>query len=50
MLEAFQRANGQTLSGPGGRVIAATPTIGDQGAASNNRNQVGLTVGINHSF
>jgi predicted porin len=49
-LEAYQRANGQTLSSAG-KVIAATANIGDQGIGSaNGRGQVGVTVGINHQF
>lgn len=47
ILEAYQRANGQTLDN--GKIVSATPSIGEQSAASS-RNQLGLTVGINHQF
>jgi predicted porin len=47
VLEAFQRANGQTVNG--GKVINATAAIGEQSAASC-RSQFAATVGINHQF
>lgn len=53
-LEAWQRANGQTLAvNSAGKlfVTSATANIGDQGIGSaNGRNQIGVTVGINHQF
>ncbi len=48
VLEAYQRANGQTLSSSG-KVIDATANIGEQ-SASAGRSQFGFTVGINHTF
>lgn len=48
VLEAFQRANGQTLDSSG-HVVGATANIGEQ-TASSNRNQIGVTLGINHTF
>ncbi|HXZ08283.1 MAG TPA: porin [Paraburkholderia sp.] len=47
VLEAYQRANGQTLNN--GKIVNATANIGEQSAASC-RTQVGATVGINHQF
>lgn len=47
VLEAYQRANGQTLNG--GKVVTATAAIAEQSAASS-RSQFGATVGINHQF
>ena len=47
LLEAYQRANGQTLNN--GRVIAATANIAEQSAAAT-RSQFGVTLGINHQF
>jgi predicted porin len=47
VLEAFQRANGQTLNG--GKAVTATAAIGEQSAASC-RSQFAATVGINHQF
>ncbi|MDR5854590.1 porin [Caballeronia sp. LZ062] len=56
-LEAFQRANGNTLSQPGtngtpGRQVAANATLGDgfQNAPSATRNMFGAGVGIIHRF
>lgn len=48
MLEVFQRANGQTLDA-NGKVISAVANIGEANPSSN-RNQIGLTLGINHTF
>lgn len=48
VLEAYQRANGQTLSASG-QVVKATADIAEQSAASS-RSQFGATVGINHQF
>ncbi|WP_242538573.1 porin [Trinickia acidisoli] len=48
VLEAYQRANGQTLS-TSDKVVDATASIGEQSAASS-RNQFAATVGINHQF
>jgi predicted porin len=47
VLEAFQRANGQTING--GKVVTATAAIGEQSAASS-RSQFAATIGINHTF
>jgi predicted porin len=47
VLEAFQRANGQTING--GKVVAATASIAEQSAASC-RSQFAATIGINHQF
>jgi predicted porin len=47
VLEAYQRANGQTLNG--GKIVTATAAIAEQSAASS-RSQFGATVGINHQF
>ncbi|WP_233868460.1 porin [Paraburkholderia adhaesiva] len=50
VLEAYQRANGQTLNSSG-KVVNATANLGDQGVGSSGgRSQVGFTVGINHQF
>jgi predicted porin len=48
VLEAYQRASGQTLSTTGG-AVAATASIGEQSGASS-RSQFGATIGINHQF
>jgi predicted porin len=47
VLEAFQRANGQTIDN--GKVVTATAAIAEQSAASS-RSQFGATIGINHQF
>jgi hypothetical protein len=47
VLEAYQRANGQTING--GKVVTATASIGEQSAASS-RSQFAATIGINHTF
>jgi predicted porin len=47
VLEAYQRANGQTING--GKVVTATASIGEQSAASS-RSQFAATIGINHQF
>jgi predicted porin len=47
VLEAFQRANGQTING--GKVVNATAGIAEQSAASC-RSQFAATIGINHQF
>jgi hypothetical protein len=47
VLEAYQRANGQTLNG--GKIVTATAAIAEQSAASS-RSQFGATIGINHQF
>lgn len=51
MVEAYQRANGDTLSG-NHKVVAATPSIGDgfSGAPASSRSQVAAGVGIVHRF
>jgi predicted porin len=52
-VEAYQRANGQTLGTAGnGNVIDATATIGDgfQGAPSSSRSQFAAGLGIVHRF
>ncbi|QCP53585.1 porin [Trinickia violacea] len=48
LLEAYQRANGQTL-GTNGKPVKATASIGEQSAASS-RSQFAATLGINHQF
>ena len=50
-LEAYQRANGQTLAAGGG-IINATASIGDgqNGTPSSSRSQVGVGVGIITKF
>ncbi|RDU94923.1 porin [Trinickia dinghuensis] len=48
VLEAYQRANGQTL-GSNGKPVAATASIGEQSAAAT-RSQFAATIGINHQF
>jgi predicted porin len=47
VLEAYERANGQTING--GKVVTATAAIGEQSAASS-RSQFAATIGINHQF
>ncbi|MPV61493.1 porin [Burkholderia sp. HI2761] len=49
-VEAYQRANGQTLAG--GKVISATASIGDgfNGAPSSAHSQIGLGAGLIHRF
>jgi predicted porin len=51
-LEAFQRANGQTLAGNGKTIIDATASIGDgqNGSPSSSRSQIAVGVGIIHKF
>ncbi|MEW9584009.1 porin, partial [Paraburkholderia sp. DGU8] len=51
-LEAYQRANGQTLAGNGKTIIDATASIGDaqNGSPSSSRSQVAVGVGIIHKF
>lgn len=53
-LEAYQRANGQTLapSGSGTQVIGATATLGDgfNSTPSSSRSMVGVGAGIIHRF
>jgi predicted porin len=48
VLEAYQRANGQTLS-TSGKAVTATASIGEQ-SASATRSQFAATIGINHQF
>ena len=50
-LEAYQRANGQTLAA-GGSIINATASVGDgqNGTPSSSRSQVGVGVGIITKF
>ncbi|WP_296663571.1 porin [Paraburkholderia sp.] len=48
VLEAFQRANGETVDS-NGKVIRAVANIAEA-TQSGNRNQVAVTLGINHSF
>ena len=48
VLEAFQRANGQTLDA-NGKVIDAVANIAEANA-SGGRSQVAVTIGINHAF
>lgn len=48
VLEAYQRANGETLNAEG-NIVNATANIAEQ-SASSNRNQIGVTVGLNHQF
>jgi predicted porin len=51
-LEAYQRANGQTLAGNGKTIIDATASLGDaqNGSPSSSRSQVAVGVGIIHKF
>jgi len=51
-LEAYQRANGQTLGSNGKSVINATATIGDgfNSTPSSSRSMVGVGVGMVHRF
>ncbi|MFM0038021.1 porin [Paraburkholderia strydomiana] len=51
-LEAYQRANGQTLAGNGKTIIDATASIGDgqNGSPSSSRSQIAVGVGIIHKF
>jgi predicted porin len=51
-LEAYQRANGQTLAGNGKTIIDATASVGDgqNGSPSSSRSQVAVGVGIIHKF
>ncbi|CAB3799175.1 porin [Paraburkholderia fynbosensis] len=51
-LEAYQRANGQTLAGNGRTIIDATASVGDgqNGSPSSSRSQVAVGVGIIHKF
>jgi len=51
-LEAYQRANGQTLAADGKTVINATASIGDgqNGAPASSRSQVAVGAGIIHRF
>ncbi|MBN3803631.1 porin [Paraburkholderia sp. Ac-20336] len=51
-LEAYQRANGQTLAGNGKTIIDATASIGDaqNGAPASSRSQVAVGVGMVHRF
>ena len=51
-LEAYQRANGQTLAGNGKTIIDATASVGDgqNGAPASSRSQVAVGVGIIHKF
>ncbi|SIT47843.1 Porin Gram-negative type [Paraburkholderia ribeironis] len=51
-LEAYQRANGQTLAGDGKTIINATASIGDaqNGSPASSRSQVAVGVGIIHKF
>ena len=48
LLEAYQRASGQTLA-TNGRAVGATASIGEQ-SASSSRSQFAATLGINHQF
>lgn len=50
-VEGYQRANGQTISSSGA-IIDATANLGDgqNGTPSSSRNQLGVGVGIVHSF
>ncbi|MFC0397505.1 porin [Paraburkholderia rhizosphaerae] len=47
LLEAYQRANGQTLNN--GKIINATANIAEESAAAT-RSQFAVTLGINHQF
>ncbi|MBN3763483.1 porin [Burkholderia sp. Ac-20365] len=51
-LEAYQRANGQTLGTNGKSIINATATLGDgfNSTPSSSRSMVGVGVGIVHRF
>jgi predicted porin len=51
-LEAYQRANGQTLGTNGKSIISATATLGDgfNSTPSSSRSMVGIGVGIVHRF
>ncbi|NKJ51391.1 porin [Burkholderia sp. SG-MS1] len=51
-LEAYQRANGQTLAGNGRTIIDATASVGDaqNGSPSSSRSQIAVGVGIIHKF
>lgn len=51
-LQAYQRANGQTLGSNGKSIINATATLGDgfNSTPSSSRSMVGIGVGIVHRF
>ncbi|QGZ62950.1 porin [Paraburkholderia acidisoli] len=51
-LQAYQRANGQTLGTDGVSIINATPTIGDgfNGSPSSSRSMVTVAAGLIHRF
>ncbi|CAG4925465.1 porin [Paraburkholderia saeva] len=50
-LEAYQRANGQTLGTAGfGHIINATASVGDQNSPASSRSQVGVGVGMITKF
>ncbi|EUC14042.1 porin, partial [Burkholderia sp. BT03] len=51
-LQAYQRANGQTLGTGGRSIINATATIGDgfNSTPSSSRSMVGVGVGMVHRF
>jgi predicted porin len=53
MVQAYQRANGNTFSAAdGGSAIKATASIGDgmNGAPSSSRSQFAAAVGVVHRF
>ena len=47
-VEAYQHASGNTLNG--GKIIAATTSIGDGVGAGSKQNQIGVGVGLIHRF